>query len=79
MLKYIIVIGHISKRNIWGETWFSRKVHPAPRPNHSHWRRSLGFPRDRGQADHPGVCHALASTYILMNTVSAPNRKHVVA
>lgn len=36
------------------------RVHPSPRPDYSHWRRSLGVPLDRGQADHPGVCSSTA-------------------
>ena len=45
-------------------------VHPATWPNNSHWWRSLGFPYDGCQGDHPGVCHAIVSRYILMNTAS---------
>ena len=41
------------------QLWF----YPAPRPNNSKWRRSLGFPYDCGQADHPGVCYAIVSSF----------------
>merc|ERR1712130_68349 len=41
------------------QLWF----YPAPRTNNSKWRRSLGFPYDCGQADHPGVCYAIVSSF----------------
>ena len=45
-------------------------VHPPPRADNSHWRRSLGFPYDCGEADHSGVCSSVALQIMTFSTCS---------